>query len=127
LNQTEKDDIFALGTVLYEISVGYRLYPEKSDKEVCKFLQRREFPDITGLGALRVVIEKCWRDQYGSAEEIKYDLGKISQCSRGVLLAKYHVANDCRFQASGPSSHTSMFTSIFWIIVGGAAGIHCNS
>jgi hypothetical protein len=34
LNQTEKDDIFALGTVLYEISVGHRLYADRSDGEI---------------------------------------------------------------------------------------------
>ena len=36
LNPTEKDDVFALSTVLYEISVGHRLYAEKSDSEVYK-------------------------------------------------------------------------------------------
>ncbi len=77
LNPTKKDDIFALGTVLYEISVGHRLYSEKSDVEVYKLFQKREFPDTTRLiESLRVVIEKCWRDQYSSAEEIKSDLGK---------------------------------------------------
>jgi hypothetical protein len=78
-NLTEKDDIFTLSTVLYEISVGHRLYAEKNDGEVYKLFQKREFPDTTRLvGSLRTVIEKCWRDQYSSAEEVKSDLGKRS-------------------------------------------------
>jgi hypothetical protein len=60
LNPTEKDDIFALGTVLYEISVGHQLYAEKSDCEVYKLFQKQEFPDTMRLiGSLETVIEKC--------------------------------------------------------------------
>lgn len=75
LDQTETDDIFALGTVIYEISVGHRLYADKSDSEIYQLFQKREFPDTTGL-ALRTVIDKCWRNQYSNAEEVKLDLGK---------------------------------------------------
>ncbi|PSS22745.1 hypothetical protein M430DRAFT_48385 [Amorphotheca resinae ATCC 22711] len=72
---TEKDDIFALGTVLYEISVGHRLYADRSDGEIWELFQKREFPCLTGLArSLRSVIEKCWRDQYNSTEEVKSDL-----------------------------------------------------
>lgn len=79
LNQTEKDDIFALGTVLYEVSVGHRLYVDRSDGEIYELFQKREFPCLTGLArSLRSVIEKCWRDQYNSTEEVKSDLGKTS-------------------------------------------------
>lgn len=75
LNRT-KSDIFALGTVLYEINVGHRLYAEKRDAEVYKLFQRQQFPDTTRLvGSLRIVIERCWRDQYSSAEEVKFNEG----------------------------------------------------
>ena len=81
LNQTEKDDIFALGTVLYEISVGHRLYADKSDREINQLFQKREFPDLTSLGPqMRDLIQKCWLDQYGDAEEIVRDLGEIVAC-----------------------------------------------
>ncbi|KAH6718815.1 kinase-like domain-containing protein [Leptodontidium sp. MPI-SDFR-AT-0119] len=74
---TTKDDIFALGTVLYEISVGHRLYAEKSDREVRLLFQKREFPDTAGLAEnLRTVVEKCWQDRYDSAEEVKFDLAR---------------------------------------------------
>lgn len=75
LNQTEKDDIFALGSVIYEIESGHRLYADKTEREIYKLFQLRQFPDISNIVApLRYVIEKCWRDQYESAEDIKSDM-----------------------------------------------------
>ncbi|EEP77650.1 predicted protein [Uncinocarpus reesii 1704] len=74
LNQTERDDIFALGSVLYEIESGHRLYRDKTDREIHKLFQLRQFPDISNIAApLRFVIEKCWWDQYKSTEGIKSD------------------------------------------------------
>lgn len=76
LDPTEKDDIFALGTVLYEISVGHRLYTGKSDAEISELFQKRDFPNTSGIPEnLRTVIEKCWKDQYSRADEIRSDLG----------------------------------------------------
>lgn len=76
---SEKDDIFALGTVLYEMSVGHRLYHEKSDSEVYELLRNHEFPDLSGLAApLCTVIERCWKDQYNSADKVIYDLGEYA-------------------------------------------------
>ncbi|WEW56748.1 hypothetical protein PRK78_002199 [Emydomyces testavorans] len=76
LNQTEKDDIFALGSVLYEIVSGHRLYEGKEDGEIFKLFQQRQFPDTSAIsGPLRLVIEKCWRDQYESAEDVKSEFG----------------------------------------------------
>ncbi|KAI9050304.1 hypothetical protein LZ554_005471 [Drepanopeziza brunnea f. sp. 'monogermtubi'] len=49
LDQTEVDDIFALGSFMYEVSVGHRVYAEKSDNEIYKLFERREFPDKTGI------------------------------------------------------------------------------
>lgn len=78
LNQTQKDDIFALGTVLYEIGVGHQLYPGKSDGEIYQLFQDKEFPDTSGLTkSLSTAIEKCWRDQYTSADEVHSELGSI--------------------------------------------------
>ncbi|PYH96917.1 kinase-like protein [Aspergillus ellipticus CBS 707.79] len=45
----EVDDLYALGTVIYEISVGYQLYPESSSREVRKLLHRGQYPDLQGL------------------------------------------------------------------------------
>jgi hypothetical protein len=78
LDQTEVDDIFALGSFMYEVSVGHRVYAEKSDNEIYKLFEKREFPDTSGIDeTLRKVIEKCWRGQYSNAEEVMLDLSKL--------------------------------------------------
>jgi serine/threonine protein kinase len=61
LDPTEKDDIFALGTVLYEISTGQRLYADKSDGEIRDLFHKHIFPDLApvAIPAARVAIEKC--------------------------------------------------------------------
>ncbi|KAG4429742.1 hypothetical protein IFR05_014776 [Cadophora sp. M221] len=84
LDQTETDDIFALGTVIYEISVGHRLYADKSDSEIYQLIQKREFPDTAGL-AFRTVIDKCWRNQYRSAEEVTLDLASERPTRQSLL------------------------------------------
>jgi hypothetical protein len=82
----EKDDIFALGTVLYEMNVGHRLYAEKNDTEVRELLCKHEFPDLSGLAApLGIVIERCWKDRYNSADEVKSDLGESASLKEGSL------------------------------------------
>ncbi|KAK2758952.1 hypothetical protein FQN54_003050 [Arachnomyces sp. PD_36] len=86
LNLTEKDDIFALGTVLYEIVAGHFLYFDKTDGEIYTHFQKREFPDITSLGSLRFVVEKCWTDQYSNSEEIKLDLdSQVASARRSFI------------------------------------------
>jgi hypothetical protein len=69
-----KDDLFALGTLIYEIGLGHELYPGKSDIEVARLIQNRQFPDITDL-PLRAIIEKCWQGQYNNAKELKLGIG----------------------------------------------------
>lgn len=86
---TEKDDIFALGTVLWEISAGTRLYLDKSDREIRELFHKQDFPILEPLAAnVRMVIEKCWKDHYSNAEEILLDLSMvILSSSLGDLLA----------------------------------------
>jgi serine/threonine protein kinase len=68
LAQPEKDDIFALGTVLYEINVGHKLYARKSNAEIYSLFQKREFPDIRSLPEnIRGIVRKCWNDGYSNA------------------------------------------------------------
>ncbi|BCS27034.1 uncharacterized protein APUU_60082A [Aspergillus puulaauensis] len=57
----EIDDIFALGTLLYEISVGHALYAEQPSREIRKLLRMHRFPDLDGIPPnVRITIEKCW-------------------------------------------------------------------
>ncbi|RDW81292.1 protein kinase family protein [Aspergillus mulundensis] len=71
----ELDDLFALGTLVYEISVGHALYGDKPSREAWQLLQRNEFPDLDCIPSeLRSVIRKCWSAGYGSAGEVVRDL-----------------------------------------------------
>lgn len=72
---TKIDDLFALGTVIYEIHDGHQLYAEKSSGEIRKLLRQRQFPDLETIPATaRAVIRKCRAGEYRSAEEVLRDL-----------------------------------------------------
>lgn len=74
-DSTELDDLFALGTVIYEIGVGHRLYPDQGSKEIRGLLRRSEFPDLDGISPdLQGVIIKCWSSEYQNSEEVVRDL-----------------------------------------------------
>lgn len=75
----EIDDIFALGTLLYEISVGHALYAEQPSREIRKLLHMHRFPDLDGIPPnVRTVIEKCWSNGYLTGEEVICDLKETS-------------------------------------------------
>ena len=75
LSLTEMDDLFALGTIIYEISVGHLLYADRSSREIWKSLHQHEFPDLDAVTpSLQVVIRKCWSNGYQTAEEVIRDL-----------------------------------------------------
>lgn len=78
MNICIRDDLFALGVMLYEIAVGSRIWEGKDDREVTKLYEKGEFPDLEGIQArLARVIKKCWEDQYKSADEVQAD---YAQC-----------------------------------------------
>lgn len=83
LDPTEKDDLFALGGVLYEIKAKKELYADKSDAEIRELYLKRQFPDITSFNAtVRVVIEKCWHQEYALAGDAVRDLREEGSPSR---------------------------------------------
>ncbi|KAL4951956.1 kinase-like domain-containing protein [Aspergillus filifer] len=78
---TKVDDIFALGTVLYEITTGHLLYADCPSKEVRSLLKQRTFPDLANVPQLlRMVIQNCWANQCLTAEEVLIDLKGYSSC-----------------------------------------------
>lgn len=86
-DSTEIDDLFALGTVIYEIAAGNLLYANKSSKEIRNLLKIREFPDLEAFPAnVRKVIKKCWANEYQSAEEVIFDLNTTYPSRRLYLL-----------------------------------------
>jgi serine/threonine protein kinase len=57
---SERDDVFALGTVLYELDRGERLFDGKSDQKIRQCLCNKQFPDLSLVSSLlRRVIKKC--------------------------------------------------------------------
>ncbi|KAL5341417.1 kinase-like protein [Aspergillus crustosus] len=71
----EVDDIFALGTILYEIQAGHPMYQDQPSREIEKLLRQKKFPGLGTVDSqLRSVIEKCWSGGYRSADEVIIDL-----------------------------------------------------
>ncbi|PGH23132.1 hypothetical protein AJ80_02762 [Polytolypa hystricis UAMH7299] len=76
-NSTRKDDLFALGTVLYEITAGARIFDDVPSREIRRKFEKHEYPDLSKIPAtLRTVIEKCRAYQYETVDDILLDLQK---------------------------------------------------
>jgi hypothetical protein len=94
---TEKDDLFAVGTVLYEISYGQLLWIDLDDREVRRSFTEYQYPDLAGVPAsLKPIIPGCWMGRYISADEVAYDVekaevfsGVLSRTTRLVILGLF--------------------------------------
>ncbi|KAM3550956.1 hypothetical protein ARSEF4850_008091 [Beauveria asiatica] len=70
-------DIFALGSVLYEVTTGKRPYAGLSDASIQSMFQKGEFPDVTSLGRLGHIIRTCWDGGYKDSKALVKDLEAI--------------------------------------------------
>src|SRR6266699_581866 len=68
-----KDDLFALGSVLYGLFTHTTPYAEKEDGEVLALYQSNIFPMVDHL-PIGDIITKCWTGSYNSATQLLYDL-----------------------------------------------------
>ena len=66
---TIQSDIFALGSAMYEMSTGYLPYHEKTRLQIRGLYRDGIFPDTDNLD-LGAVIEKCWRGEFHSVDDI---------------------------------------------------------
>jgi serine/threonine protein kinase len=74
---SERDDVFALDTVLYKLDRGERLFDGKSDQEIRQCLHNKQFPDLSLLSSLlRQVIKKCWNASDYKTSKALIELGK---------------------------------------------------
>lgn len=73
---TAEDDIFALGTVLYELDRGERLFEGQSSRDIYRHLRDRKFPDLSTVALpLRCIIKKCWTLPGYKASDALAELG----------------------------------------------------
>ncbi|KAK3307654.1 kinase-like domain-containing protein [Chaetomium strumarium] len=63
-------DLFAPGSMLYEIMTGHPPYEELDDTEIRALYLNRKFPETASLGAIGTVIEQCWQGNYSGAEAV---------------------------------------------------------
>jgi serine/threonine protein kinase len=75
-------EVFAFGSVLYEIFTGKRPYEElytldlSHREQVDKLVAQKKFPCVDGLNGIGSVILNCWTMAYTSFKAVKVDLDK---------------------------------------------------
>jgi serine/threonine protein kinase len=70
---TVQDDLFAFGTLVYNLITGKVPYEEQTDEEVIKLYTSGIFPDLSGL-PMSGLIDRCWRGGYSSATQVLKDI-----------------------------------------------------
>lgn len=67
-------DLFAFGSVLYEMMTGKAPYTELADDEILGRYAKGDFPATESLHAIGNVIRKCWQGHYDGFEWVVGDL-----------------------------------------------------
>jgi len=77
-NPSIQTEMFALGSMLYEIETTRQPYHDKSDEDIEDLFRAGEFPDTSGL-ILGAVISKLWRMGYEDVGEAMEDMKRIQR------------------------------------------------
>ncbi|KAK0862972.1 hypothetical protein LTR87_016381 [Friedmanniomyces endolithicus] len=70
------DDLFALGSSIYEVLTGKPPYMELGTQEIQTLYSLQQFPDLVGLD-MRDVIRDCWLLQARSAREVHRRISEV--------------------------------------------------
>ncbi|KAG4421655.1 hypothetical protein IFR04_005155 [Cadophora malorum] len=76
---TIQDDLWAVGTVCYEMWARKRLWGNFPDGERVLLYKQRKWPCLEGVGHMGNVIAKCWADGYGCAGELLTDISQLAE------------------------------------------------
>ncbi|OAA60574.1 Protein kinase-like domain protein [Niveomyces insectorum RCEF 264] len=71
-----RSELHALGSTLYEIVAAQEVHAGQAKEVVEQLIKDGKYPDVADL-ALSTVIQKCWRGEYTSADEVA---NAIAEC-----------------------------------------------
>jgi len=71
--QSTQTELFAIGSLMYEIVTGLPPYDDLSDEEIEERYGKQDFPSLENLQYAEV-IERCWTSEYDNAEAVVKDI-----------------------------------------------------
>ncbi|KAJ5951706.1 BR serine/threonine-protein kinase [Penicillium vulpinum] len=79
-------DLFAVGSAIYHLIAGHEVFPEFDSFDDEKVINARfingEFPKNDYVASH--IVERCWRGEYASADEISADIAAVQAASKAV-------------------------------------------
>lgn len=69
-----KTELFALGSTIYKIITGLKLYKDLPDYKVSAAFSEGRYPNLESVSTFRNIIIRCWRQSYRTAEEALWDV-----------------------------------------------------
>lgn len=88
-----KTEIFAFGSMLYQIVSGNRPYYHLESKKIEQKFQQQQFPDVTEYGLLGDIITKCWYLEYETMADV---LDSLDAAGMHFCLAENKTANQVK-------------------------------